>query len=397
MENPDWAFRAGDDAILAALASGRHAASLAGYFGPDGYRDLAALARAPVHAPRRAAPVLVLPGIMGSRLGDVWFEPAAIGAGRLAELALPAGRALRPRGVQMLTYAHLVLALRRQGLDVRLRPYDWRRPLDELGQALAADIRSMGRPVTVVAHSMGGLVARIAIAQLPRRCVRRLILVGTPNYGSFAAVQALRGSYGFVRKLARLDPRHTAEYLAGRVFHSFPGLYQLLPAGGARGIPDLSRRQRWPRRGLRPDEARLAEVRRVRAALAPPDGRFVQIAGAGRATVTGLVRSDAGFRFRMGWGGDGTVPLRHCVLPGVATYYSDELHARLPCNGGVIRAIIDLVLRGRTSALPQRWRPRRTRLAAVDEATLRRIGRGKIDWQSLDARTREAVLLDLNS
>ena len=34
--------------------------------------------------------------------------------------------------------------------------------------------------------------------------VKRVVLLGTPNFGSFAPVQALRGTYAVVRKIARL-------------------------------------------------------------------------------------------------------------------------------------------------------------------------------------------------
>ena len=105
MSDPDWAFRAGDAAILEALADGSHGASLRTYFGPQGHAALAALARLPPRAARRTARVIVVPGIMGSRLGTpqngrstrgmVWFDPAAIGAGRLLDLGAAAGTRTR--------------------------------------------------------------------------------------------------------------------------------------------------------------------------------------------------------------------------------------------------------------------------------------------------------------
>ena len=61
--------------------------------------------------------------------------------------------------------------------------------------------------------------------------MQRVLLLGTPNSGSFAAVQALRGTYAVVRKVARLDARASAETLTSEVFSSFPSLYDLLPGG----------------------------------------------------------------------------------------------------------------------------------------------------------------------
>jgi pimeloyl-ACP methyl ester carboxylesterase len=407
VSDPDWAFRADDAAVLDALASGAHAASLRIYFGASSYEALAQLAARSDRTPRHGAQVLVLPGIMGSKLGSavpqrshadlVWFDPATIGRGGLVDLALPGGSRLGPRGVMLFGYARLQLELLHHGFDVAMHPFDWRLGLEETGRALAARISAAGSPVMLVGHSMGGLVARMATALLPEHLVHRLVLLGTPNFGSFAAVQALRGTYAFVRKISRLDRGHSPGFFARRVFRSFPGLHQLLPAGGMRGIPDLCRPQRWPASGPQPDADLLAAVAAVRSRLAPPDGRMVQIAGVNQPTVTGLRRRSGGFDYHMGWRGDGTVPLDHALLPGLATYFVNELHARLPGNGNVISGIIDLLRSGETRALPRRWRSRVESLPGTDDAALQRLGRGKIDWESLDARTREAVMADLNS
>ena len=105
----------------------------------------------------------------------------------------------------------------------------------------------------LVAHSMGGLVARAAAAKLPQRLLRRLIMLGTPHHGSFAPVQALRGTYPFVRKMAALDRRNSPESLAERVFSSFPGLYQMLPTPRRfKDSPDLFDARAWPGEGPAP-------------------------------------------------------------------------------------------------------------------------------------------------
>jgi pimeloyl-ACP methyl ester carboxylesterase len=403
----DWPFRADDAAVLEALASGTHVESLRSYFGAAIHDELAKLAAGKRSKQRRGAQVLILPGIMGSKLGKaatrrkpggmVWFDPATIGAGGLVDMAIPQGRDLVPRGTQLFGYAQLLLELRQQGFDAALHPYDWRLGLDELGRLLAARIAGGGKPVILIGHSMGGLVARMAVAMLSKRLVRRVILLGTPNFGSYAAVQALRGTYGFVRKVSRLDLRHSPRFLASHVFHTFPGLYQLLPAGGTRNVQDLCRRERWPATGLRPDADQLAEVARVRERLAPPDQRMVQIAGVNRATVVGVRRKPNGFEYQMGWRGDGTVPLDLALLPRLRTYFVAEQHARLACNSAVIRAIIDILRFGRAYTLPRRWRSRVELLPGTDDATLQKTGRGKIDWRLLDAGAREAVMADLNS
>ena len=47
--------------------------------------------------------------------------------------------------------------------------------------------------ISLVAHSMGGPRARAALRPAAREKIERLIMLGTPNQGSFNAVQALRG------------------------------------------------------------------------------------------------------------------------------------------------------------------------------------------------------------
>jgi pimeloyl-ACP methyl ester carboxylesterase len=289
VQNADWAFHADDDAVLDALSSGRHAQSLREYFGTPAYAQLSVLAAAAKRARKPRGPqVWILPGIMGSKIGDaprdaagsarsgtrrrgafprvLWIDPLQIAAGRLTALTLPSGKALQAVGVLLFSYAKLKLQLEIGGREARFHAYDWRLGLDELGAQFAARIVAGGRPVILVAHSMGGLVARMAARMLPKRWVRRLIMLGTPNEGSFASVQALRGTYPFVRRMSRLDHRHSAEYLAAKVFSTFPGLYQMLPSRRLAGVEvDLFDPRDWPADGPTPSAGILGRVAAVRA------------------------------------------------------------------------------------------------------------------------------------
>ena len=403
----DWAFHADDDAVLDALVSGRHARSLREYFGAPAYAELSLLAAAAKRAKgARGAKVLILPGIMGSKIGGalssgrsevLWVDPLQISSGRLTALKLPSGKSLRAVGVLLFSYARLILQLRIGGREARFHSYDWRLGLDELGAQLAARIGAEGEPVILVAHSMGGLVARMAVRMLPKRLVRRLILLGTPNDGSFASVQALRGTYPFVRRMSRLDRRHSPEYLTAKVFNTFPGLYHMLPPPRRLKGLDLFHPRDWPAEGPPPQERLLKEVAAVRAKLAPPDSRMMQILGVNRETVVGVRRTAAGFEYSMARSGDGTVPLALAMLPKLESYFVDELHGNLANNSQVIRAVVDLVRRGRTRHLPQRWRNKRGPVRRIDDAELRRENGGKIDWGSLSSAQREAALGELDS
>jgi pimeloyl-ACP methyl ester carboxylesterase len=275
--------------------------------------------------------------------------------------------------------------------------YDWRLGLDELGARLAARIAADGRPVILVAHSMGGLVARMAAGILPKRLVRKLIMLGTPNQGSFAPVQALRGTYPFVRRMSTLDRKHSAEYLAQNVFCTFPGLYHMLPPPQRIKGVNLFDARCWPPDGPAPSAELLDQVMATRSGLAPVDSRMVHIVGVNQETVVGLRRTAAGFEYAMDRNGDGTVPLSLARLPKLKCYFVDESHADLANNERVIQAIIDIVRSGRAGGLPQRWRAKPGMVRYMDDAQLRMEGTEKIDWRSLTPAQREAVFAALDS
>ena len=57
----------------------------------------------------------------------------------------------------------------------------------------------------------------------------RLVMLGTPNHGSFAIPQICTGVEGSVRKLVIADLKHNASELVS-IVNSFPGSYQMLPS-----------------------------------------------------------------------------------------------------------------------------------------------------------------------
>jgi pimeloyl-ACP methyl ester carboxylesterase len=403
VESADWAFHAEDQEVLEALVNGHHARSLREYFGAAAHLRLSTLAAAARRAGRpRGTRVLILPGIMGSKIGAgpevLWIDPLQISAGRLTDLRLPSGKVLHAAGVLLFSYARLKLELTISGREALFHSYDWRLGIDELGAQLARRIVADGRPVTLVAHSMGGLVARMAMRMLPKRWVQKLIMMGTPNQGSFASVQALRGTYPFVRRMSRLDRKHSAEYLAATVFNTFPGLYHMLPLPRRPEGIDLFDPEEWPSGGPALSGTILREVASVRARLAPVDSRMVHIVGVEQETVVGLRRAAAGFEYLMSINGDGTVPRACAALPKLRCYFVQDLHGNLANNAQVIQAVIDLVHRGRTRRLPTRWPVKRGRLRRTDDAQLRRLESGpKIDWANLTSAQREAALGELDS
>jgi pimeloyl-ACP methyl ester carboxylesterase len=391
------------------LASGAHRRELGAYFGSSEYRGLARLARraqaAPVADP--GLRVLVVPGIMGSQLGlertpplphdVVWMDPIDIHLGRLATLRLPAGAPIVPLGVVLFSHLRLKLALRAQGFAVEFHDYDWRLPVAECGRALAERLRAL-KParVAIVAHSMGGLVSRAALTLPGTGHVERLVLLGTPNCGSFAAVQALRGTYAVVRKVARLAGQASAETLAAEVFGSFPSLYDLLPCGACAAAVDLFDARAWPASGPQPRPALLAASHAARGELAPADQRFAVIAGVGEETVTGVALRGGDFLYTLTRRGDGTVPVVSAELPGARTVYAHAAHSDLTRDPLVAAAVVDLLRRGKTARLPARWVSASRARAQVSDAQLRRTHAEKVDWGALTPEERRLFLENLN-
>lgn len=366
-----------------ALSTGEHPVLLQRYFGAEHYAELQELARTAATRSVRGGPrVYILPGIMGSTLGSprpswwndlIWLDPVDISDGKLTELAISRnGIKHQALGVILLTYLKLKLMLRIAGYDADFFPYDWRLSVEELGKRLAEEIMAApGDNISLVAHSMGGLVARAALAKADGK-VERLIMLGTPNHGSFNAIQTLRGIYPIVRKLAWFDRKHSPEQLTKDVFHTFPGLYQLLPDPAKFSTFDLYDPRSWPGTGPGLPRADLLKLAKTAQNLyAPPDERFFLIAGVNHETIVDVQQSDGDFVYTTSYAGDGTVPVDFAELPGVKTYYAAESHGRLPNNRAVARAVADILGTGTTEALPQQWSLRRAGTRTQTEAEIR--------------------------
>ncbi len=356
--------------IERALLTGEDAGVLEDYFGTQDYAELRQLAqRATARRARGGAKVLILPGITGSHLGQlnpienaIWFDPLEIAAGGITKIAMDSGVEIAPLGVILLYYLKLKLRLRAAGIDADYHAYDWRQSLDTLGAELGRRIRTDAElnGVSLVCHSMGGLVARAAVTALGAdhgAKVAQVIMLGTPNFGSFAAVQSMRGVGDTVKKLAFIDLRHDAEEIVTQVLAPMPGFCQLLPSPERFTAIDLFDPGQWPASGPQPVPGVLRQVPKVLGKLAPADERFFLIAGVNRETITGLRKDEQSneFVYELSMAGDGTVPLAFAEIPGTkATYYIEETHGSLPNNRLVARAVVDLLGTGSTSLLPQK-------------------------------------------
>ncbi|MDX0655065.1 CHAT domain-containing protein [Sinorhizobium medicae] len=369
----EWNGASGDTLLLdhrnveRALITGEHAGVLEDHFGEGAYAELKQLARdAALRSTRGGTRVLILPGIMGSKLGTkrdvIWLDLIDVAAGRLTELTVGAhGNArIEPLGVILLTYLKLKFRLQIGGFDADFWPYDWRVSVRHSAKLLADKIQSETGSVHLVAHSMGGLVARACLEHKPTK-LGRVITLGTPHYGSFSPLQAFRGAHSVVRKLAFLDIRHDQNDLA-EIFGTFQGLSEMFPVPGK--VPlDLFDLSTWPTGGPRPEAALLARARAVQAAL--PSGRdsprgIIQIVGVNQETVVGASVVGSEFVYTIGNDGDGTVPLVCATLADAErTYFVEEEHGALPNNASVARAIQSLIATGQTIELTAQFPLRR--------------------------------------
>lgn len=347
------------------------------HFGREQLAELQDLARqAKAQGTRGGGRVLILPGIMGSKLGYpvdisplddvIWLNPLAIAQGRLSQLNLSSGgtgKPIKALGVLLYTYLSLKLRLRIAGFDADFHPYDWRMSLPELGKDLADRIVSEQREVSIVAHSMGGLVTRACFAHQPTK-LKRVVMLGTPNFGSYAPVQAFRGKNGTVEKVALLDLKHSSAELS-RIFATFPGLLEMIPAPSPVPQIDLFDPAKWPVQGEKPSAAALAAAKAAQSTL-PLSGKGVDmivVAGVNEPTVVDaqLDRVTDELVYMVSDDGDGTVPLNRCVLNEARTYYVEGEHGSLPGHREIQRALPELLTTGQTSGLSSTRPARRSR------------------------------------
>jgi hypothetical protein len=336
-------------------------------------------------APRPLA--IVIPGTMGSALAvrgrPVWLAYWTLLRGGLADIGWGVGDVEVGDALDDF-YGPLIEHLARTH-RVEVFAYDWRDSVLVTAQRLAGRLASLlpeaertQQAVHLVAHSMGGLVARAMIAdggagaQAWRRATAipgsRLLMLGTPNRGSYEAVRWLVGLNPTQAKLTLLDFAHGVNGIID-IVRRFPGMLELLPFDDPAKFAQTALWQQlradtgggWPV----VDEAALRGAAATWATLlaAAPDPRtMVYVAGCQRATVTDYTVVDDDVlspRKRLDFvatpEGDGTVTWASGRLADVPMYYApDTAHDELCSNADdrrVFRAYVDLLTTGRTDQL----------------------------------------------
>lgn len=202
--------------------------------------------------------VLLVPGFAASSLykrngkfgvaEKLWLSDLSIIWGgiehlRNDETGNPVGRqSVLPGGVLDAVYQPFTQLLQRRGVELHTWSYDWRANIVSNGLALLADLqqyRHTTKRINVVAHSMGGLVAMRALAEMDHELALsfpRLITLGCPWHGSYQAVNLLSGQHEISQTVASIyqfgtfrSYRHWRE-VWGSVAATWPGLFDMVPS-----------------------------------------------------------------------------------------------------------------------------------------------------------------------
>jgi pimeloyl-ACP methyl ester carboxylesterase len=394
--------------------------------------------------------VVVIHGIMGAELSafnrkgageQVWAKVLRLVGGWLERLRLSEdGRSefddqfdVRATGIMKRYYGELMLSL---ALDWNVRAFwfDWRKDLNLAAGSLSEQIRNWfpdSAPVHIVAHSMGGLVARTFIKNDPKRWEAmvdkqtnlktggRLIMLGTPNHGSFAATQVITGLEGLVRKLALIDLRHSLTELRA-ILNTFVGTYQMLPSPLAMGSMEPLYRAQTYGDELKVSQHHLDNALKHHEALSKivyPD-RMIYVAGYDQPTFSNIKDfSNLGSldAYEVSMNGDGRVPhalgfLETAAGEKVPNYFINEAHGDLTKNGVVFDALSQLLETGETTILARQLPSTRAVRSgpsakaaivlsqAADEAQLQavipalRVRSAKLNYLTNDERRVEEIL-----
>lgn len=346
--------------------------------------------------------VILMPGIMGSHIeinrrkgggpgsgNRIWFEVGSLFIGRLADIRDWKDKKVEVEDLFEMFYGDLADHLALSHEVIRC-PYDWRKPLKDCAQTLKDRIEEAaraqpGQPIRLLAHSMGGLVARAMIKEYPdawRKVVDtggRLIMLGTPNNGSHLMVHTLLGKSGSMRKLEMLDAAHGLQDILD-IVAGFPGALALLPRGKGfvdtgfePGViaaadyyepdtwTDLRKRitDRWYGDGVCgvPEGALLGQARDYWDALPatlPDPAQVAYVYGQSDKTPCGVrIEPDGRVRLLFTHYGDGSVTWQSGRLDGLEdrSWYMPVEHGDLAGEEDYFPAIVELLENGTTDKL----------------------------------------------
>jgi CHAT domain-containing protein len=208
---------------------------------------------------------LVIPGIMGSNLGDpkkvgkkdelLWINYWRFLTGDLVGMALDptTETKLSPHSLIKTSYGELGEKLE-ETYDVVTFEFDWRIPLKVSAARFEKKIGELiahKQPIKIVAHSMGGVLVRDFIVYHPERWQElntsvgfKAVFLGSPLGGSYRIPYVLFGKDSMIKLLGKIDIKHSTKELLS-VFCNFHGILNLLPMRNNTSLHDFSDRRLW--------------------------------------------------------------------------------------------------------------------------------------------------------
>ena len=381
------------------------------YFGVERLQRLRSLALGARWRAVTKGNVVVLHGIMGGELTVfptnqnsqfIWLNFPRIAIGAVGWLRMTGKFEsqfdVRATGVLKKWYSEQLLGLAADGWNVQAFWYDWRQDLAQSADSLRQQIdRWFGPDATVnlVAHSMGGLVSRTYILRHARRWRKkgRLIMLGTPNHGSFAIPQVITGASDTIRKLAIVDLTHSRRELCD-ILNGFPGSMQMLPSPLVmKTMERMYDAAQWSTWGVPQKILDIARASHERLANVVDGSRMFYIAGFNQVTKVGVNnwnRLDQADAYTDSLEGDGTVPHALGFLreggTRIPTYFVECSHGALPNHASVIEGTKQILATGKCS-LPTSIPKTRGATAVAASAVARHV-REQAEEEALRALSR---------
>jgi hypothetical protein len=265
------------------------------------------------------------------------------------------------------------------GYDVKVNWYDWRKQMLPVATEFADRIRrevTAADPCTLVGHSHGGIISRVAwsllLATEETNLIRRIISLGTAHAGSYAAVELLSTGGSMVDGLLSWNQRigdiawgafswvgyrrWTRQELID-LTATWPAIYEVLPVLDAwESEDDVHRPLLFDKDNWKGDTALsqdwLTHSKDVigplmRSATTRPPGHIMTCVGSNNHTTKYTLEDPELLGLSGGLGeteeGDGTVWRQSAFLPGALCITVNSAHADLmpqTVNAGLLRAWI---------------------------------------------------------
>ncbi len=206
--------------------------------------------------PIKKTPVIIIPGVTGTRLlenygdgNEIWPSVTKLALSipdnfldvlalnpdgtERSEFSIKTGDIIR-EAAGMHVFDNMIADLEakgyKEGVDLFVFPYDWRystaRSAEELSQKIDQILLDNGKEkVDIIAHSMGGIVAKKYIADNGKDKIDKLIFLGTPHLGSPKAFKALEWGDGMDFSYHALNSSEIKS-----ISQNFPSMFELLPS-----------------------------------------------------------------------------------------------------------------------------------------------------------------------